>query len=53
MRAILPQIAQAMTIQAHSTAVQDQAMMAQANRDFAPRPHQQVTIVASRLREFT
>ena len=28
-------------------------MMAQANRDVAPRPHQQVITTASRLRYFT
>ena len=28
-------------------------MTTQANRDVAPRPHQQVTTIASRLRVFT
>ena len=33
--------------------VQAQAMTTQANRDVAPRPHQQVTTMASNLRDFT
>ena len=32
---------------------QDQAMTAQANREVVSRPHQQVTTMASRLRDFT
>ena len=35
------------------SSVQAKAMMAQANRELVPRPKQQVTIVASRLRELT
>ena len=45
-RDILAQKAQGMTTQA-------QAMTAQANRDVAPRPHQQVTTMASYIRDFT
>ena len=33
--------------------VQAQSMTAQANRDIASRPHQQVTTLSSRLRDFT
>lgn len=32
---------------------QAQAMMAQANREVVPFPHQQVTTMASRLRDFS
>ena len=53
MRAILDQMAQDMTTQAQSAMVQAQAMTTQTNRDVAPRPHQQVTTMASRLRDFT
>ena len=42
----LIQLAQVATIQA-------QAVTAQANQDVAPRPHQQVTTMASCLRDFT
>ena len=53
MRSILSQMAQAMTTQAQASSVQAQAMTAQANRDIAPRPHQQVITMASRLRDFS
>ncbi|TMX05330.1 hypothetical protein EJD97_024530 [Solanum chilense] len=53
MRDILDQMAQAMTTQAQPATVQDQALTAQANRDVAPRLHQQVTTMASCLRDFT
>ena len=33
--------------------VQDQAMTDQDNREVVPRPHQQLTTMASRLRDFT
>ena len=33
--------------------VQAQDMMAQANRDIVPRPHQQITTMTSRQRDFT
>ena len=33
--------------------VQAQAMTAQANRDIVPHHHQQVTTMASRLRDFS
>ena len=52
MREIIAQLDQVMTTQAQSTTVQAQAMTAQANRDVAPRPHQQVTTMASRVRDF-
>ncbi|TMX05474.1 hypothetical protein EJD97_018752 [Solanum chilense] len=45
-RAILIQFAQGATLQA-------QAIMAQANWELIPRPHQQVTTKASRIRYFT
>ena len=35
------------------TTVQVKAMTAQANKELVPRPQQQVTIMASRLRDFT
>ena len=53
MRDILAQMDQAMTTQAQAATVQAQAMMAQGNRDVSLRPHQQVTTMASRLRNFT
>ena len=53
MRSILSQMVQVMTTQAQATKVQAQAMTTQANRDVAPCPHQQVTSIASHLREFT
>ena len=48
MRAIIDQMDQAITTQA-----QAYALTAQANRDVAPYPYQQVTIMASRVRDFT
>ena len=45
-KAALIQLAQADTVQA-------QAMMVKANRELVPHPHQQVTTMASRLRDFT
>ena len=53
MRAIHGQMAHAMTTQAPSTTVEAQAMTAQANLDIAPRPHQQVTTMASRLMDLS
>ena len=53
MRAILALISQAMTTQAQPTTVQAQDLKAQANQDVAPRLHQQVTTMASHLRDFT
>ena len=37
----------------HAANIQSQAMMSQANLKVVPRPHQQVTNMASRLRDFT
>ncbi|TMX05403.1 hypothetical protein EJD97_022268 [Solanum chilense] len=51
MRAILSQMTQAITNQAQPTMVQAQAMISQANRDVAPRVHEQ--IMASGLGDFT
>ena len=53
MRYILAQMDQAMTNQAQVAIVQAKAMTAQVNQDVAPRPHQQVTTMASRRRHFT
>ena len=53
MRDILGQMAQAMTTQAQAVRVQAQALMDQANRDIAPRFHQQVNTVVSRLRDLS
>ena len=53
MRDILYQMAKAMSTQAQAATVQVEATLAQANQDVAPRPHQQVTTMASRLRDFT
>ena len=53
MRDILAQMDQAMTTQARASTVQAQTMTDQANRDVAPRPNQQVTTMASHLRDFT
>ena len=53
MRSILAQMAQSMTIQVQVATVQAQAMTTQANRDISPCPHQQVTTMAFRLRDFT
>ncbi|TMW84135.1 hypothetical protein EJD97_025726 [Solanum chilense] len=51
--AIVGQMAQAMTTQAQAAMVQAQAMTTHDNQDIAPRPHQQVTTMASRLRDFS
>ncbi|TMW92141.1 hypothetical protein EJD97_013450 [Solanum chilense] len=53
MRTALLQMAQAITTQAQRATTQSQSMMAQANREVVPRPHQQVTTMASDLRYFT
>ena len=53
MRGIVSQMAQAITTQAQAVTVQAQDMTAQANREIVPRPHQQVTTMASYLRDFT
>ena len=50
---ILSQMVQAMTTQAQAMTVQTQAMAAQDNQDIAPRLHQQVIVMASRLRDFS
>ena len=52
-RVALFQMAQAITTQAQAASTQAQAMMAQANQEVVPRAHQQVTTMASRLRDFT
>ena len=46
-------MAQAISTQAQAATGQAQAMMAQENREVVPRRHQQVTTMASRLRDFT
>ncbi|XP_015075375.1 uncharacterized protein LOC107019373 [Solanum pennellii] len=53
MKAILTQMDQSITNQDQATTVQAQAMTAQANQEVAPRVHQQVSTMASRLRDFT
>ena len=53
MRGIVAQISQAITTQAQAATVQAQAMKAQANLEIVLRPHQQVTTMASCLRDFT
>ena len=45
-------MSQAITTQAQAAKTQAQAMKAQENRDVVPRPHQQVTTMASLLRDF-
>ena len=50
---IIAEIAQAITTQAQDATVQDKAMTAQANREISLYPHQQVTTMASRPRDFT
>ena len=50
-RAIFSQMTQAITNQSQATMVQAQSMIAQANRDVAPRVHEQT--MASRLGDFT
>ena len=51
MRAILAYMAQAMANQTQFATVQAQAMTSQANQEISPRPYQQVTTMASRLRD--
>ena len=53
MRAILCPMSQSMTNQAQAATDQAQTMTSQANRDISPCPHQQVTTMAFRLRDFT
>ena len=53
MREIIAQLDQVMTTQAQAATFQAQSVMTQANRDVSPRPHQQVTNMVSRLRDFT
>ena len=53
MRAILAYMAQAMANQTQFATVQAQAMTSQANQEISPRPYQQVTTMASRLRDFS
>ena len=52
-RAILAQMSQAMTTQAQDATIQAQPMTTQAYRDIALRPFQQVTTMASHLRDFS
>ena len=40
-------------LSAHASTAQAQAMLDQANREIVPRHYQQVTTMASRLRDFT
>ena len=53
MRAILDQTDLAMTTQEQATTFKPQAMTDQDNLNVAPHPHQQVTNMVSRLRDFT
>ena len=53
MRSILSQMVQVMTTQAQAATVQAQAMKTQVNLDIALRPRQQVTTMASHLRDFS
>ena len=53
MRDILAQITQDMTTQPQAPTDQIQAMTAKDNRDIPSLPHQQVTTMAFRLRDFT
>ena len=46
-------MAQTITTQAQATTTQAHAMTAQENRDVVLRPHQQVTTMASHLRNIT
>ena len=52
-RSIVTQMSQSMTTQAQFGMVQAQEMTTQPNWVVAPRPHQQVTTMASCLRDFT
>ena len=45
-------MAQAITTQVQAATTQSQAMTTQANGEVVPCPHQQVTTMASRLRDF-
>ena len=47
------QIPQSINTQAQATTTQAQAMTAQANSEVIPRAHQQVTTMASHVRDFT
>ena len=53
MRAILDKMDQPITTQAQAAMVQAQDMTAQANQEIAPRPYQQITTMASCLRDFS
>ncbi|XP_010314868.2 uncharacterized protein [Solanum lycopersicum] len=53
MRSIIAQMAQAMITQAQASTVHAHALTAQPNPDVSVRPHQQVTTMASCLRDFT
>ena len=53
MRAILSQMAQAMTTQAQASTVHAHALTAQPNPDVSAHPHEQLTTMASHLRDFT
>ena len=53
MRDIIYQMSQAITTQEQASTIQAQAMMVQANWEVMPRPHQQITTMASHLRDFT
>ena len=46
-------MAQAITTQVQAATTQSQAMTTQANGEVVPCPHQQVTTMASRLRDIT
>ncbi|TMX05627.1 hypothetical protein EJD97_014012, partial [Solanum chilense] len=52
-RTALLQMAQAITTQAQTSTTQAQAMTAQENQEVVHRSHQQVTTIASNLRDFT
>ncbi|TMX00996.1 hypothetical protein EJD97_025438 [Solanum chilense] len=52
-RDILVQMAQDITTQDQSATIQAQAMTPHANREVGPRANQEVSTMASRLRDFT
>ena len=52
-RTALLQMYQAITTQEQASTIQAQAMMVQANWEVMPRPRQQITTMASHLRDFT
>ena len=52
-RDALLQMAQAITTQEPAVTAEVQAMTAQSNRDIVPRPNQQISTMASHLRDFT